>query len=127
MLMEQIALEAGYPSTSLSERIYALAPHGSARISKIGILIYAAGSGSQGTLGGLLQQAENLPGLVTRGLDRIAVCGNDPICSTAPTPIANDDFSGFGASCHGCLFTAETSCEKRNMLLDRKGLLALLV
>lgn len=126
MLMEQIALEAGYPSTSLSERIYALSTPASTRISKIGVLIYAAGSGSQGTLGGLLQQASRIGGLVQRGLDRISVCGNDPICSTAPTPIANDDFSGFGAACHGCLFTAETSCEKRNMLLDRHSLIQLL-
>ncbi|MCF8879661.1 DUF1998 domain-containing protein [Hyphobacterium sp. SN044] len=126
MLMEQIALDAGYPSTSLSERIYALSSPGASRISKIGVLIYAAGSGSQGTLGGLLQLADRVPELVRRGLERIEICGNDPICSTSPTPIANDDFSGFGASCHGCLFTAETSCEKRNMLLDRKSLFALL-
>ena len=126
MLMEQISLDAGYPSTSLSERIYALSSPGAARTSKIGVLIYAAGSGSQGTLGGLLQQATRIPELVRRGLERIEVCGNDPICSTSPTPVANDDFSGFGASCHGCLFTAETSCEKRNMLLDRLSLYTLL-
>jgi len=126
MLMEQISLEAGYPSTSLSERIYALSMPASTKISKIGVLIYAAGSGSQGTLGGLLQQANRIGGLVQRGLERIAICGNDPICSTAPTPIANDDFSGFGAACHGCLFSAETSCEKRNMLLDRLSLIRLL-
>lgn len=126
MLMEQIALEAGYPSTSLSERIYALSTPTSTNISKIGVLIYAAGSGSQGTLGGLLQQAPRISGLVQRGLERISICGNDPICSTAPTPVANDDFSGFGAACHGCLFSAETSCEKRNMLLDRRSLISLL-
>ena len=127
MLMEQIALEAGYPSTSLCERIYALSTPASTKISKIGVLIYAAGSGSQGTLGGLLQQAPRISGLIERGLERISVCGNDPICSTAPTPISNDDFSGFGAACHGCLFSAETSCEKRNMLLDRQSLLRLLI
>lgn len=126
MLMEQIALEAGYPSTSLSERIYALSTPTSTKVSKIGILIYAAGSGSQGTLGGLLEQATRIGGLVQRGLERISVCGNDPLCSTSPTPISNDDFSGFGAACHGCLFVAETSCEKRNMLLDRKSLLGML-
>lgn len=126
MLMEQIALEAGYPSTSLSERIYALPDAVSKDASKIGVLIYAAGSGSQGTLGGLLRQAPRIGGLVRRGVARLQVCGNDPICSTAPTPIANDDFSGFGVACHGCLFTAETSCEKRNMLLDRTSLLRVL-
>ena len=64
MLVEQIALEVGYPSTSISERIYALSSPTSKKISKIGILVYAAGSGSQGTLGGLLQQAPKISGLV---------------------------------------------------------------
>jgi hypothetical protein len=82
LLIEQISLEAGYPSTSLSERIYALKSEGSARISKLGLLIYAAGGGSQGTLGGLLEQAANLPAILKRGAKRHAVCGNDPICST---------------------------------------------
>lgn len=126
MLIEQIALEAGYPTTSLSERIYALSTATSSTISKAGILIYAAGGGSQGTLGGLLQQSARIGGLIQRGLERMSICGNDPICSTAPTPIANDDFSGFGAACHGCLFIAETSCEKRNILLDRTSLVRLL-
>jgi len=126
LLIEQISLEAGYPSTSLSERIYALTPEGGAQISKLGLLIYAAGGGSQGTLGGLLEQAANLPAILKRGAKRHAVCGNDPICSTESALLTSDIDMINGAACHGCLFTAETSCERRNTLLDRVSLLSFL-
>jgi len=126
LLIEQISLEAGYPSTSLSERIYALKPEGDTQISKLGLLIYAAGGGSQGTLGGLLEQAANLPAILKRGAKRHAVCGNDPICSTESALLTSDIDMINGAACHGCLFTAETSCERRNTLLDRVSLLSFL-
>ncbi len=124
LLIEQISLEAGYPSTSLSERIYTLKPEGSGQVSKLGLLIYAAGGGSQGTLGGLLEQANKLPAIIKRGAKRHAVCGNDPICSSDSALLTSDIDMINGAACHGCLFTAETSCERRNTLLDRNSLLA---
>ncbi len=124
MLIEQISLDAGYPSTSLVERIYALSSDHSAEVHKLGILIYAAGGGSQGTLGGLIQQAPRIPALIRNGLDRINVCGNDPICGSQSHILTGDDGLINGAACHGCLFVAETSCEKRNMLLDRRSLIA---
>lgn len=126
LLIEQISLEAGYPSTSLSERIYVLKPEGSGQISKLGLLIYAAGGGSQGTLGGLLDQATNLPATLQRGIRRHLVCGNDPICSTESALLTSDIDMINGAACHGCLFTAETSCERRNTLLDRISMLEIL-
>jgi hypothetical protein len=126
LLIEQISLEAGYPSTALSERIYVLKPEGSGQISKLGLLIYAAGGGSQGTLGGLLDQATNLPATLKRGIRRHLVCGNDPICSNESALLTSDIDMINGAACHGCLFTAETSCERRNTLLDRISLLEIL-
>lgn len=126
LLIEQISLEAGYPSTSLSERIYVLKPQGSAQVSKLGLLIYAAGGGSQGTLGGLLDQATNIPSTLKRGIMRQSVCGNDPICSTESELLTSDIDMINGAACHGCLFTAETSCERRNTLLDRISMLEIL-
>ena len=30
-----------------------------------------------------------------------------------------DDRAVYGAACHGCLLIAETSCEMRNLFLDR--------
>ena len=125
LLMEQISLDAGYPSTSLSERIYALQSDGSIT-SKLGLLLYAAGGGSQGTLGGLVEQAKNIPLAIKRGIARNTVCGNDPICTSGSKSLASDIDMINGAACHGCLFTAETSCERRNTLLDRQSLLKIL-
>ena len=125
LLMEQISLDAGYPSTSLSERIYALQGEG-AFTSKAGLLLYAAGGGSQGTLGGLVEQARNIPLTIKRGIDRNIICGNDPVCISGSKSLTSDIDMINGAACHGCLFTAETSCERRNTLLDRQSLLRML-
>lgn len=126
MLIEQISLDAGYPSTSLTERIYALSIDQSAEVHKLAILIYAAGGGSQGTLGGLIEQAKRIPALIRNGLERISVCGNDPICGSQSIILTGDDGLINGSACHGCLFVAETSCEKRNTLLDRGSLMSVL-
>ena len=123
MLIEQIALEAGYPSTSLSERIYALYEEGSRKVTRFGVLLYAAGGGSLGTLGGLLEQAHRLPELLSKGIERQEICSNDPICRSQSEILTHDQDVINGAACHGCLFTAETSCERRNILLDRVSLL----
>lgn len=126
MLIEQIALDAGYPSTSLTERIYALKGRGSGKVSRLGILIYAAGGGSLGTLGGLLEQAVRLPQILANGVRRQHICSNDPICFTHSEVLTAEADMINGAACHGCLFTAETSCERRNVLLDRTSLLDVL-
>ena len=126
LLIEQISLDAGYPSTALSERIYALQSDGSSKTTKLGLLLYAAGGGSQGTLGGLLEQAKNIPLTIKRGIARNTVCGNDPICTSGSKSLTSDIDMINGAACHGCLFTAETSCERRNTLLDRQSLLKIL-
>jgi len=123
LLIEQISLEAGYPSTSLSERIYAIYGEGTRKVSRFGILIYAAGGGSLGTLGGLLEQADRIPELIYKGAERQQICSNDPICSSQSEILTHDQDMINGAACHGCLFTAETSCERRNILLDRTSLL----
>ncbi len=126
LLIEQISLDAGYPSTALSERIYALQSDGSSKTTKLGLLLYAAGGGSQGTLGGLLEQAKNILLTIKRGIARNTVCGNDPICTSGSKSLTSDIDMINGAACHGCLFTAETSCERRNTLLDRQSLLKIL-
>jgi hypothetical protein len=59
--MEQIALECGYPLSSLKERVYAFAGPRSDIPDRFGILIYTASAGAQGTLGGLVDVAERHP------------------------------------------------------------------
>ena len=112
MLMTSIALECGYPASSLRERVYA-------GDGGYGILIYTGSSDSEGTLGGLVETGRRLAAHFRRALDDGRLCSNDPVCAEhAP----NSQLEGRmlqGAACHGCLLIAETSCEQRNDFLDR--------
>jgi hypothetical protein len=57
-LIAEIALDCGYPASSLKERVYALSsPLSGGACDRCGILIYTATAGSQGTLGGLVGTA----------------------------------------------------------------------
>lgn len=113
--MTELALECGYPISSLKERIYASA---SAQQDRFGILIYTSTAGGQGTLGGLSNMAGQSGVLLARALTRLALCSNDPICAEHVAG-ANDDRHLQGAACHACLLVPETSCEARNTRLDR--------
>ena len=117
-LMSEIALDCGYPSSSLKERIYALA----GPPDRFGILIYTASPGAQGTLGGLVSTAPRFATILRGALERLAVCSNDPVCADHEPDDRSGDRATHGAACHGCLLIAETSCELRNQSLDR-GLL----
>ena len=120
-LMMEIALDCGYPASSLKERIYAFPPHdGSA--GRYGILIYTASTGVQCTLGGLVANANQISLILNSALDRLGLCSNDPVCADHQPTNTNDERSLLGAACHGCLLIAETSCEHRNQFLDRSFL-----
>jgi hypothetical protein len=119
-LMAEIALDCGYPASSLKERVYALkglAPDGSE--DRYGMLIYTATAGAQGTLGGLVATAPRFAEILQRALDRAAICSNDPVCADHEPDDRSGDRATHGAACHGCLLIAETSCEMRNLFLDR--------
>jgi hypothetical protein len=119
-LMIEVALESGYPASSVKERVYAIrSSEGEAEPSRLGILIYTASSGAQGTLGGLVGSANRIALILESALTRIGVCSNDPVCADHDPGAQNDDRLLHGAACHGCLLVAETSCEKRNEFLDR--------
>lgn len=116
LLIRTIALECGYSSASLSERIYA----GTDEDPRAGILIYTAVPDAEGTLGGLVSQAEpeRLVQLTRRALGDALRCSSDPLCAERlPQPPA--DFL-HGAACHVCLFVSETTCERGNRFLDRR-------
>jgi hypothetical protein len=122
-LMRQIALECGYTSASVRERLYcrsAAQDHG----PMAGILIYTAASDSEGTLGGLVQlgQPITLGRQIQHALESMRICASDPLCAEH-TPIG-DGRSVHGACCHACLFAPETSCERGNRFLDRTALVA---
>lgn len=116
LLIRTIALDCGYNAASLSERIYA----GTEDDPRTGILIYTAVPDAEGTLGGLVSQAEpdRLVRLTRRALHDAMHCSSDPLCKERlPQPPA--DFL-HGAACHVCLFVSETTCERGNRFLDRR-------
>ena len=78
--MSEIALNCGYPASSLKERVYALSGHDGAP-ERCGILIYTATAGAQGTLGGLVGTATKFAEIIEAALERSTICSNDPICA----------------------------------------------
>ena len=112
MLMTSIALDCGYPASSLRERVYAGA-------GGYGILIYTGSSDSEGTLGGLVETARGFSVHLRRALDDGRLCSNDPVCAEYTPDSTLEGRLLQGAACHGCLLIAETSCEQRNDFLDR--------
>jgi hypothetical protein len=111
LLMNQIALDCGYPATSLRERIYVDG-------NRFGILILTGSPDAAGTLGGLVQAGRRIAALTQKALLNAELCSSDPVCSHAePNPSVLREL--LGSACHGCLLVAETSCEQQNRFLDR--------
>jgi hypothetical protein len=121
LLIRTIALECGYSSASLGERIYA----GDEQNPRTGILIYTAVPDSEGTLGGLvsLAEGEDFDRILRRALADAGHCSADPLCSER-LPHKPADYL-HGAACHVCLFVSETTCERANRFLDRRFLVPL--
>ena len=112
LLITAVALECGYSASSIRERIYA-GEWG------YGILLYTGGAGTEGTLGGLVEVGRSIERHLMGALELGRLCSNDPVCAQhAPDNLLEERFL-HGAACHGCLLVAETSCERRNELLDR--------
>lgn len=117
-LMRQLAIECGYTSASLRERIYSKSPQED-NGPMAGVLIYTAAPDSEGTLGGLvsLGEPEILGRHIQQALEQMRLCASDPLCSE------HDPLQGtvslHWAACHACMFSPETSCERGNKYLDR--------
>jgi hypothetical protein len=105
-------------ASSIRERIYISAGLGTT-VPEVGILIYTASAGNQGTLGGLVEVSRRFVQVLENALERQRLCSGDPVCADHDPATAADDRTLHGAACHGCLVIAETSCEARNLFLDR--------
>ena len=118
-LIRQLAIECGYTSASITERIYSRNPDEGDPMA--GVLIYTAAPDSEGTLGGLcaLGEPDKLGRHIRRALDKMSLCASDPLCSEHTV---GSDEKLHGASCHACSFLPETSCERGNKFLDRSVL-----
>jgi uncharacterized protein DUF1998 len=113
-LIGQMAMEGGYPASSLKERLFVLDEH------RLGLLIYTSAGDADGTLGGIAALAPRIGELVSRAIESMVLCSNDPICADHDPSDPIDERPLHGAACHGCLLIAETSCEARNDFLDRR-------
>jgi hypothetical protein len=123
-VMAELALECGYPISSLKERIYA---SGAGQSDRFGILVYTSTAGAQGTLGGLSEMAKRIPEILAKAVSGLELCSNDPICADHHAGTEHDERPLHGAACHACILVPETSCEARNTRLDRGLLVSTLV
>ena len=110
IIMKALEFSCGYPTASLQERLYY-----SNRMC--GVLIYTT-DGSEGSMGGLVWQGQ--PNLILKiiksALNNAKECSSDPLCWE------NEDQLNL-AACFSCCLVSETSCEKRNLGLDRRALI----
>jgi len=112
LMITTLSLDCGYSASAIRERIYAGA-------SGYGILLYTGTPGSEGSLGGLVEMGKNIGRHLERALELGTLCSNDPVCAQHDPADRHEERFLHGAACHGCLLIAETSCERRNELLDR--------
>jgi len=115
-LIRQLAIECGYTSASITERIYSQNPSDGDPMA--GVLVYTSASDSEGTLGGLcaLGEPDKLRRHIRRAIEKMSLCASDPLCSEH---LVGSGEKLHGASCHACSFLPETSCERGNKYLDR--------
>lgn len=114
LLIKELEYDCGYPAASLQERLYV-------GDKMFGFMIMAI-EGTEGSLGGLVSQCDDLDNLhriINSAIERAKDCSSDPICE-------NSDGQGVEnlnlAACYSCALLPDISCEMFNSFLDR-GLL----
>lgn len=113
ILIRDLTFRAGYSSSALRERIFC-----EPKLHRAGILIYTTDTDTEGTLGGLVDQARpELQSSLVRNLGRLTRwCSADPVCRET----LESGFQGVNqAACHCCSLVAETSCVHQNAGLNR--------
>ncbi|MBK6692738.1 MAG: DUF1998 domain-containing protein [Myxococcales bacterium] len=118
LLMNAISLECGYAASAIRERIYC-GPSAKDPTPMAAILLSTGTSGTEGTLGGLVEQGRQIRAHLQKAWDMGRLCSNDPVCGTHSPHGDHAERFLEGAACHGCLFVAECSCERFNRYLDR--------
>jgi hypothetical protein len=118
LVLTAISLECGYAASAIRERIYCGSAHepGAAMAA---IMLTTGTTGSEGTLGGLVEEGRRLRHHLREAWDLGRLCSNDPVCAAHDPSSESSDRRTEGAACHGCLYIAECSCERFNRFLDR--------
>lgn len=119
LLIRQLADDCGYSASSIKEKIYSTYMDDPNRPNMCGVLVYLATSDSEGSLGGLISIASDskrMQSIFKNMLHKALWCSADPLCCTS----TQQGFHSLNyAACHDCVLLPETSCEFRNVLLDR--------
>ncbi|ABW19568.1 DUF1998 domain-containing protein [Alkaliphilus oremlandii] len=118
LLIQQLILECGYSTSSIKEKIYSTFNKEDNEYNMAGILIYTATPDSEGSLGGLVYEGrkDRLENTFKSMLESASWCSSDPLCIQSHGQGLN---SLNLAACHSCALLPETSCEMRNLFLDR--------
>lgn len=113
VIIKTLTRLVGYPTASLTERIYC-------GDGMAGIFIFTSSPSSDGALGGLVElgrgDAANIWNVLHNARSESTRCSCDPLCSMLE-PGEAQRLSG--AACHACVLLPETCCESMNSLLDR--------
>ena len=117
LLISAISLECGYAASAIRERIYCAPPNSPTPMAAV--LLSTGTAGSEGTLGGLVEQGAHLREHLRDAYDLGRLCSNDPVCASHSPKHDHAERFLEGAACHGCLYIAEPSCERFNRYLDR--------
>lgn len=115
LLLRSVSIDAGYSSSSIRERIFVQFDPRTGR-ARGGVILYATQPGSDGTLGGLIALAPHFQAILDRAMEMARSCSNDPLCSEQHFEPGQYN----GPACYGCQLVSETSCEHRNLWLDRE-------
>lgn len=117
-LINALAVDSGYSSAAIRERVYIDVDEKTGQAHG-GILLYTSQPGGDGTLGGLIALVPEFERVLQRALYNLDACSNDPLCGEEEFGPGKYN----GAACYACTLVSETSCEHRNMGLDRNLLL----
>jgi hypothetical protein len=115
LLLTAISLECGYAASAIRERIYSQVGES----AMAGVLLGTGTTGTEGTLGGLVEEGRQIQHHLREAWDLGRLCSNDPVCAVHDPTHSSSDRRSEGAACHGCLYIAECSCEWQNRFLDR--------
>ena len=119
LLLTAISLECGYAASAIRERIYSQAGGRAGEPAMAAVLLGTGTTGSEGTLGGLVEEGRHVRHHLREAWDLGRLCSNDPVCAAHDPSHPSSDRRSEGAACHGCLYIAECSCEWQNRFLDR--------
>jgi ribosomal protein S27AE len=117
-LINALAVDSGYSSAAVRERVFVHIDQDSGEASG-GVLLYTAQPGGDGTLGGLAALVPEFERVISTAFRNLEACSNDPLCGEERFGPGKYN----GSACYACALISETSCEHRNMRLDRNLLL----